>query len=370
MQRFFFFLLLFPTLVWAQTFPSPLSSYVNDYIDIIDEETEARISETLRELRQTTGVEMTVVTINSRHDYGSFSSIADFGTALFNAWGVGNKDRNDGILVVVAKSDRDMRVALGSGYPPVYDDRMKRVIDHYYLPYFKEGLFAKGIEAGVAETIKRAVLETAAAAETPRTNLPVSSELSDAEKIARQQEMDRRESAYQRRSFMSWALGFVSFVSAIAGGWYFIRWRRNRPRFCDICTRAMIRLSEDDEDTYLNRGQTVEERVGSKDYDVWLCPHDDHIQIESYGRWFSGHSACGNCGFKTLHSQRTTLVSATTSSSGRARVDYSCKNCGHSYSETVTIPRKSTPSSSSSSSSAGGSFGGGSSSGGGASGSW
>ena len=77
------------------------------------------------------------------------------------------------------------------------------------------------------------------------------------------------------------------------------------------------------------------------------------------------NAACPDCGFRTLHSQRTVLEAATTSQSGRARVDYDCRNCTHQHTEYVTIAKKSERSSSS-----GGSFGGGSSSGGGASGSW
>jgi uncharacterized protein len=82
-----------------------------------------------------------------------------------------------------------------------------------------------------------------------------------------------------------------------------------------------------------------------------------------YGSWFSGYGTCRQCQAKTLKVTTTTLVSATTSSEGRARVDERCANCDFSRTYERSIPRIQRSSSSSSSSR-------GSSSGRGSSGSW
>ena len=139
----------------AQVYPNHYSSFVNDFADLIDEDTEARITQVLQDLRENQGKEMTVVTINSRMDYGPDTGLEPFATGLFNAWGVGNAERDDGILFLISSGDRETRVELGAGYGPIYDDRMKTVIDHTIIPFFREGNFSAGIESGVLEIIKR-----------------------------------------------------------------------------------------------------------------------------------------------------------------------------------------------------------------------
>ena len=84
-------------------------------------------------------------------------------------------------------------------------------------------------------------------------------------------------------------------------------------------------------------------------------------------RILAPNSTCPECAYRTLETTSTVLSAATKTSTGRKRIDYDCRNCSHSDSETRTIPKISESSSSGSSRS---SFGGGSSSGGGASGSW
>ena len=154
-------LLLFVTLlafalpIKAQDLPQPVNSFVSDFANLLDPETEARITNQLLKIREDLDLEMTVVTVESRHDYGSFRSIEDFATALFNHWGVGNATRDDGVMVLVARSDRAMRIELGDAYGPIYDDRMGLVIDHHFIPYFRGNEYATGIESGVAEIIKR-----------------------------------------------------------------------------------------------------------------------------------------------------------------------------------------------------------------------
>ena len=169
MIRAIAFLLLIPTLVWAQNYPQSRSSFVNDFAELIDPETEARITQTLKDLRENQGIEMTVVTIGSVRDYGSSQSVPDFTTSLFNAWGVGDATRNDGIMFLTSVRDREMFIGLGSGYPAAYDDRMDRVFDYHVKPYFVQESYAQGIEAGVLETIKRTSTNFVEA--VPKSNL-------------------------------------------------------------------------------------------------------------------------------------------------------------------------------------------------------
>lgn len=148
-------LCLLPAFVLAEEFPAYSNIYVNDYAEVLDDSAEGRIKGELQTLAQDHGVQMTVVTIGSRTDYGDSPSIETFAKDLFNFWGVGDAGRNDGILILVAVRDREMRIALGNAYPVVYDGLAQRVIDTQFLPAFREGRYQDGIEAGVTLTIQR-----------------------------------------------------------------------------------------------------------------------------------------------------------------------------------------------------------------------
>lgn len=79
------FMLVLPCQIAAQGLPNHTSTFVNDFADLLDPETEARLTALLQQVKQDRGVEMTVVTINSRNDYGQYDAIEPFATALFNA---------------------------------------------------------------------------------------------------------------------------------------------------------------------------------------------------------------------------------------------------------------------------------------------
>jgi uncharacterized protein len=333
----------------AQNYPQATSTYVNDFADLLDSKTEARVEQILRDAKNERDLEITVVTIGSMSDFGFSGDIADFGTGLFNFWGVGDPKRNDGILILVERWDRQMRIALGAGYPLRFDDRMKRVIDHHFVPWFSQDDYAQGIEAGVLETLKRTKLEFGE--NGPTVISVIANETSN---------------AFDWTSSSTWVRWVFGIFSGIAGAFGFGRWFRYQPRYCTYCNQKMRLLSEQADNAWLNHGQLAEERLKSKNHDVWYCDTDDSVQIEGWSHWFSGASNCPNCDFRTYFSKRTVLVSATKSSTGSAQVDYDCRHCKHTAREYVTIPKVSSSSSSSSSSG----FSGGSSSGGGASGSW
>jgi uncharacterized protein len=339
-----------PAILRAETYPAYTSTFVNDFANLIEPETEARIEAALKQVLADRGVEMTVVTINSRHDFDANGDIADYATNLFNTWGVGDPARNDGILILVASGDREMRIALGSGYSAIFDDRMQAVIDHYFLPWFRDGNYNSGIEAGVAETIKRSALDYV----DPATD--------DTEFTGGTDE----------NWFLRFLLGPLTLIPLGGAGWVgaiFLKRRRDRrkPRICPQCGRQMERLDETADDAHLAAGQRVEERLKSIDCDVWLCRHDGQTTLASYPFFWSKKPLCPDCGYHTVQSTRRTLHAATQSSTGLAEVTLDCANCDYHHVKTETIP---VLTSSSSSSSSGSSFSGGSSSGGGASGSW
>lgn len=146
---------LLPAAAQEQAYPDPLSPYVSDHADLIGPEAEARLTEALSVLREETGTEVAVVTIPTRAAYAPSASLEAFATGLFNTWGIGDPEKNDGILVLVIPEDREMRIELGAGYPPVWDTVAENVIDNSFLPRFREDRYEDGIERGTLATIDR-----------------------------------------------------------------------------------------------------------------------------------------------------------------------------------------------------------------------
>ena len=135
----------------------------------------------------------------------------------------------------------------------------------------------------------------------------------------------------------------------------------------------MVRLDEEADDEHLDRGQRLEERLESVDYDVWLCPTCQYALTIPHRAWFSKYSECTSCKRRTLETDSHTVIPATTAHAGTQQVDERCRHCGWSRTYTRVIPRIVQSSSSSgggsrSSGGGGSSFGGGSAGGGGAGG--
>lgn len=331
----------------GQGLPGWTDLYVNDWQDLLDDATEARVRSKLVDLYDLTGIEMTLVTLQNVAMFGTHQDLEPFATALFNHWGVGNAAQNDGVMILIAQSDRRMRIEIGAGYDVSWNDRMQRVIDAGFLPSFRADDYQGGIERGVDETIR---------------------ELTGAYPGENEIGLVRRGWSWiwrQLQQLGEWVVA-LAVVPVAAIALLLRRWMRKRPRPCRSCGTLMLRAREESDDEHLDGGQRLEEFLKSVDYDVWYCPDCGDMQINRYNSWFSSYGACRECGYKTLESHSTVLTEATKTSTGLKRVDYDCRHCGAEYSETRTIPKVSSSSSGSGQSS----FGGGSSSSGGASGSW
>ncbi|MGJ8618009.1 MAG: TPM domain-containing protein [Sulfitobacter sp.] len=145
--------LIWPVLAAAQTYPDYGSTTVNDYANLLTDADRADISSQLDSLLDDTGVEMVLLTLPRLSDYAPNSNMETFATGLFNTWGIGNKDRNDGILVLVLAEDRQMRIELGAGYGRDWDKTAQWVIDRSFLPKFREGDYPAGIKTGITDIV-------------------------------------------------------------------------------------------------------------------------------------------------------------------------------------------------------------------------
>lgn len=132
-------------------YPAPDDGYVTDHADLLSTSEEQRIERWLLRVESKTGVEIAVVTISSVRDYpgAEAPSIEAFAAGLFNKYGIGHLPENDGVLLLIARSDRKARIELGGGYNPNRYRDAERILNNDIIPHFKEDAYAEGIIAGV-----------------------------------------------------------------------------------------------------------------------------------------------------------------------------------------------------------------------------
>jgi uncharacterized protein len=153
--------LLAPLAAWAQpTFP-PLTGRVVDAANIIPADEKARLEQKLATLETQSRRQLVVATLPSLQGY----EISDYGYQLGRAWGIGQKDTNNGALLIIAPKERKVRIEVGYGLEGVLTDGMSAlIIQQAIVPKFKAGDMAGGIETGADAIIQQLSLPPAEAA--------------------------------------------------------------------------------------------------------------------------------------------------------------------------------------------------------------
>lgn len=384
------------------------TGWVRDNAGVLSAATRTRLQSLLEQVHQQTTAEVMVITVDSL----SGQDVDSFATQIFNQIGIGDRDRNNGVLFLIAPNERRTRIEVGYGLETlITDDVAGRMLDIYVVPAFRVGDMDAGISAGT-EAIARQLLGNPRAARGIAGSGPL---------FANSRTNDLVWAVYglgglavlqfavyfltgQRKRFPvllmyginALALGLVALVGftwytlgrfdllpplpAVLGGSGLLissflnrrRFRRYRPRACAHCGGPQQLLSEQREDAHLNEVQQLEETLGSVDYDVWYCPACLKSDTERYVAALSAYHDCPKCRARTFKETSTTLVAATHSHGGKVRLDGRCESCQHTASRVENTPRLTSSSGSgrSGGGSSGGSSGGGRSGGGGASRSW
>ncbi len=153
MRNILLLLALFATLIatpsMAQNFPA-LTGRVMDTANLLDPTQEQALTAKLAALETQTQRQFVVTTIP---DLGNYD-IADYGYRLGRAWKLGNKDRDDGLLLIIAPNSRKVRFEVAYGLEGVMTDAMSNdIIQRDILPRFRNKDFAGGINAGVDKAI-------------------------------------------------------------------------------------------------------------------------------------------------------------------------------------------------------------------------
>ena len=387
--------------------PSPrgvgIMGYVSDPDDVITAGAEQRINRTLYELEKQSSVEVAIVVLPSIGQ----EVPKDFAVQLFEKWGIGKSDTDNGLLILTIMDQRRTEFEVGYGLEPILTDVVcYRIGVNEIVPSFKQGDYDQGLE--------NAVFRIKEFLEHP--------EVID-EVYGYGVEYDEGPFRWQ---FYHLLLLVYLVICMIIGFWYFgqafdierskddyydkyhrlhqlkfgctsivfplpmlffsrmvkkrLQGYRIGPRFSKKNGMPMKLLTNYDEIDVLKGEQLLEEELRSILYDVWVTDDKSDIMILEYeGPNGRDYSKCIKCSYKTFGKLKTRITIAATYDRSGTRLDtYECRNCNYQEEKEIKIPQKVRASSSSSGSSYGSSsssgssssFGGGSSGGGGSGVSW
>lgn len=395
---------------------------VHDLAALLSAEQRSSLESLAQDVERQTSCQFAIVTVTSLEG----KTVEQYANELFNAWGIGQRNLNNGVLLLVAPQERRMRIEVGYGVEPLLTDSLAGEIrDQTIIPHFKRGDYPAGIMAG-AQRIADVLRSNPTAARGVANSAPMLARTSRRSALVANSGVGLAALALVilgimvaiRRLYSTTAFVFVTAVglglliaaayftwqlprreqplalfsgvgaTAIAA-WIFNlgKYRRFGPHGCSKCGTHLELLSEQKEDPKLSTVQQLEETIGSVDYDVWFCPACLNADTERYIKPFSGFQNCPKCNARTYKVEPQKVIqSPTRMRTGRARIDGRCVSCNHKTVEHVLLPVIPAPDTTSSSSlfgggggssgfgggssSGGGGFGGGSSGGGGASGGW
>jgi len=140
------FLIIFSTFAVAQPTYPPLTGRINDGANLIAPDARQRIEAKLKAHEDKTTDQVVIATVPSLQDVG----IEDFANGLFRFWKLGDKAKNNGVLLLVAPTERKVRIEVGYGLEGALTDALSKIIiTTAVAPKFKTGDFTGGIEAGV-----------------------------------------------------------------------------------------------------------------------------------------------------------------------------------------------------------------------------
>ncbi|MFT5821078.1 MAG: hypothetical protein ACI8ZM_002327 [Crocinitomix sp.] len=337
-----------------------------------------------------------------------------WGTELFNFWGIGDDETENGLLILVVNDIHRVEFITGRGMETVLTDAESyNIQQEHMVPYFKNNDYATGVIRGV-----EAVNDVLNGKEVLYDSDTIDAETGERSNVQSQPfymhpvflgylvfcllltlvyfiflfAVFRTKDLHKRYRIMKfWSMYIFYFIAPIPFILLVIYTRKNMHRWRNMdrigfkTGDLLHKLSEKEEDVYLSKGQIAEEIVNSVDYDVWINEAGTDLVVLPYKNWFTPYNKCDNCKYKTyIKLYDRTIKAATYARSGKGEKKFECKNCKHTKIKTYTIPRKQKTRSGGyysgggsfggggggSFGGGGGSFGGGSSGGGGAGSGW
>ena len=145
-----------PSAAAAYQVPAPTAQfYVNDFAGLLAADTKEYVDSVNEQLYAKCGAQVVITTIQSLEG----APLEEYATEMFRTYGIGDKEKNNGVLLLLALEDRACRIEVGYGLEGALNDaKSGRIQDNYMIPYFAEGKWDEGMRSGfdaiVAEVVK------------------------------------------------------------------------------------------------------------------------------------------------------------------------------------------------------------------------
>lgn len=368
-----------------ENLPNPKVSDSRNFVSnpdgILKQETVDILNSKLKVLSDQTKTEVAVAVVNSIGN----ESIDNFATKLFSKWGVGQKDINNGLLVLFVMDQRMVKFETGYGLEGVFPDAIsKRIQMQDMIPHFKNGDYDQGFISGIDHIISTVKDEKFV---SPKVEINWEEKIPYAlaayllhallsliwinaavQKVKKSIQPNNMAKYKMLKSDINgivaiMAIGFpvmafiaillwgnavyllfvlpapLSVLPANLYGRIAMRKIRRAPMVCPECKGKMNLLSEKKEDAYLSLSQQFEEQLSAVDYDVFVCEDCKNEAIFTLDKP-STYSECPKCHTKAfiLHDKKI-VVEPSFVNSGVERTTYKCKFCGYEENNNTKLPR-------------------------------
>lgn len=135
----------------VEEFPQP-KGHINDFGQLLTNEEKRLLSDIAAEFEKRTTNQLAVVTVETLSPY---ESIEPYATKLFNTWGIGQKDKNNGVLLLITVKERKVRIEVGLGLEKALpNDKCKEILQTEVTPRLKERAFYEAVRQGMQSIIK------------------------------------------------------------------------------------------------------------------------------------------------------------------------------------------------------------------------
>lgn len=127
----------------AEKYPASRGTAVNDFAGVIDPANAAKMESLAREVLQKTGTAIVVATLP---ELGTAEEITLYATGLYQAWGIGKKGEDKGVLILLVVKERKIRIETGYGVEGILPDGLVgEILDKYVVPHLKTGETGKAL---------------------------------------------------------------------------------------------------------------------------------------------------------------------------------------------------------------------------------
>ncbi len=142
-------IIIIPAISHAAEYPQPIG-FINDFANIIEPAAKAQLNNLATNFKKASGNEITVATVPTLDGL----PIETYAVEMFEQWHIGEKGKDNGLLILLAPKEQRARIEVGYGLEPYINDALAgRIIRDTMIPHFKEGNFGLGLLNGAAETV-------------------------------------------------------------------------------------------------------------------------------------------------------------------------------------------------------------------------